>query len=154
MAVSEHPEPPYEGAVQIRVWEGFLTKLVNTRLQFSTPYFSHVRSNLIALGCMRQLQRGGGSSPSRWELMGEPDLEKFEEIKKASGSSYGAVGRSLRGIPTHKDAPPVRVPVKDVSEIRATLTLQVSVVNAILTALQEHGIEVNLDDIGPESATS
>jgi hypothetical protein len=148
--VADHPEPPYDGAVQILVWQGFLTKLVNTRLQFSTPYFSHVRNNLIAMGCIKQLQRGGGSSPSRWELLQEPNLDKFNAIKEASGSSYGAVGRNLRAAPVATDpvaGQQARTAHRDLGELRATVALQISVVNSILAALAEHGIDVNLDDV-------
>jgi hypothetical protein len=152
--VADHPEPPYEGAVQIVVWQGFLTKLVNTRLQFSTPYFSHVRNNLIAMGCIKQLQRGGGSSPSRWELLQAPNLDKFKAIKEASGSSYGAVGKTLRGVAAVTDdtaGQQARAVHKDVIDLRATVALQIGVVNSILAALAEHGIEVNLDDVDTDA---
>ena len=156
LAVAEHPEPPYQGAVTVTVWEGFLTKLVNEKLQFSTPYFSHVRNNLIAMGCIRQLQRGGGSSPSRWELIQEPDLDKFTAIKEETGSSYGAVGRHLRsqdpGSVANRKAEAAgqqaRDTTKTVELLQQTVTIQTGVVNAILAALETAGVRVNLDNVG------
>lgn len=59
----------------MRVWEGFLTKLIVDRLGFSVPYFSTIRRELIRMGCMRQLRRGGGTSPSQWELLRAPTEE-------------------------------------------------------------------------------
>lgn len=58
--------------VVMLVWEGFFTKLIVDRLQYSVPYFSTIRRELIRMGCIRQLRRGGGTSPSQWELLREP----------------------------------------------------------------------------------
>ena len=155
LLVEDHPEPPYQGAVTVRVWEGFLTKLVNEKLRFSTPYFSHVRNNLIAMGCIRQLQRGGGSSPSRWELLCEPDLEKFTAIKEETGSSYGAVGRHLRssdpGSVANRAAAAAGQQARDtnktVEALQQTVMIQTNVVNAILAALESAGVRVDLDSV-------
>lgn len=60
------------GAPPMHVWEGFFTKLITDRMGFSVPYYSSIRSNLMRMGCIRQLRRGGGSSPSQWQLLREP----------------------------------------------------------------------------------
>lgn len=62
---------------QIIVYEGFLTQLVTGKLNLSVPYYTHVRKALMEMGCVRQLKRGGGTSPSQWELIYEPTLEAF-----------------------------------------------------------------------------
>lgn len=66
---------PQQG--QIIVYEGFLTQLVTSKLNLSVPYYTSIRQKLIQMGCVRQLKRGGGTSPSQWELIYEPTLEKF-----------------------------------------------------------------------------
>lgn len=59
----------------MRVWEGFTTKLIRDRMGLSVPYYTAIRSNLLRMGCVRQLRRGGGSSASQWELIREPTEE-------------------------------------------------------------------------------
>src|SRR5690348_13949878 len=62
---------------EIMVYEGFFTQLVTSRLNLSVPYFTQIRKALMNMGCIRQLKRGGGTSPSQWELIYEPTLEAF-----------------------------------------------------------------------------
>lgn len=57
------------------VWEGFFTKLITEEMGLSVPYYTVVRRELIRMECIRQLRRGGGSSPSQWELLREPTEE-------------------------------------------------------------------------------
>lgn len=59
------------------VYEGFLTRLFSG-LELATPYYTSVMQMLRKMGCVRQLSRGGGASPSKWELLEEPTLELFE----------------------------------------------------------------------------
>lgn len=59
------------------VWEGFLTRFVTEELHLSVPYYSSVTQALKRMGCIRQLRRGGGSSPSQWELITEPTEDLF-----------------------------------------------------------------------------
>jgi hypothetical protein len=59
------------------VYEGFLTKMFR-ELELPTPYYTHVMRRLVAMGCAQQLSRGGGGSPSRWELLADPDIEMFD----------------------------------------------------------------------------
>lgn len=65
-----------EGEGRMLVWEGFLTKLTK-RLGLSTPYYTMVRRELIRMGCIRQLRRGGGNSASQWELVKKPTQELY-----------------------------------------------------------------------------
>jgi len=60
-----------------RIWVGFLTKLINEDLGLAVPYYSAVRNNLKRMGCIDQLQRGGGTHPSTWELIKNPTEDLF-----------------------------------------------------------------------------
>lgn len=62
---------------RIMVYEGFLTQLITGKLNLSVPYYTSTRQNLIRMGCIRQLRRGGSTTPSQWELVYEPTLEAF-----------------------------------------------------------------------------
>ena len=62
------------------VYEGYLTKLFR-RIGLSVPQYSHVKKELERMGCIRQLRRGGGSSPSVWVLIEPPSKEKFDNEK-------------------------------------------------------------------------
>lgn len=62
---------------EIMVYEGFFTQLVTSKLNLSVPYYTTVRRALMNMGCIRQLKRGGGTSPSQWELIYEPTLDAF-----------------------------------------------------------------------------
>lgn len=62
------------------VYEGYLTRLFS-ELQMATPYYTSIMRRLKAMGCVRQISRGGGSTPSRWELIREPTWELFEPIE-------------------------------------------------------------------------
>lgn len=63
------------GTVAMVVWEGFFTKLITEELNLSVPYYTTIRRELIRMECIRQLRRGGGSSPSQWELLRPPTVE-------------------------------------------------------------------------------
>jgi hypothetical protein len=63
------------------VYEGFLTRLFSD-LQLATPYYTSVMQRLRKMGCVRQLSRGGGNSPSRWELIKDPEWDTFNEAEQ------------------------------------------------------------------------
>lgn len=65
-----------ENEVTMRVYEGFLTKLFED-LGLSVPYYSKCTTALKQMGCIRQLRRGGGNSPSQWELLKEPTEQAY-----------------------------------------------------------------------------
>jgi hypothetical protein len=77
-----------ETDVPMVVWEGFFTRLMQ-ELGLSVPYYSTVRTALMEMGCIRQLRRGGGTSPSQWELLRPPTMalwSKMQESVPANGT--------------------------------------------------------------------
>lgn len=70
-----------EDVDEIIVYEGFLTQLITGRLNLSVPYYTTVMQALRNMGCVRQLRRGGSTTPSQWELIYEPNLKAFMEQK-------------------------------------------------------------------------
>lgn len=81
------------------VYEGFITKLVTTELNYSVPYFTSIRRALLRMGCIRQLKRGGSTTPSQWEMVTEPTREAFLKgrtiksgiVQAASGANKPAM---------------------------------------------------------------
>src|SRR5947207_2735468 len=60
------------------VYEGMLTRLMaGPPLMLSTPYYTKIRRELLRMGCIRQLKRGGGNSASQWELCTPPTEELY-----------------------------------------------------------------------------
>ncbi len=66
-----------ESTTEVLVYEGFLTKLITKDLHLSVPYYTSTTRRLKAMDCIRQLRRGGSSSPSRWAVLQPPTLEAF-----------------------------------------------------------------------------
>jgi len=62
---------------KLLIYEGFLTTLVTRQLNLSVPYYTSVTNVLKRMGCVRQLRRGGGSAPSQWLLIKEPQEKDF-----------------------------------------------------------------------------
>lgn len=83
--VTEDGKPPR------RIWHGFLTKLINEDLGLAVPYFTAVRNNLMEMGCVTQLARGGGTHPSTWELIRNPTEELFNTKGKIRTNSKASV---------------------------------------------------------------
>jgi hypothetical protein len=80
------------------VYEGYLTRLFADR-QLAMPYYTAVMRRLKAMGCVRQLSRGGGSSPSRWELLNEPSFEDFdiiETVRRENDTQLGQVKGTVK----------------------------------------------------------
>lgn len=69
------PNESLEGP-DILVYRGFTTKLFSG-LGIAIPYYGKVLSILEDMGCISQLRRGGGTSPSEWALWKEPELAPF-----------------------------------------------------------------------------
>jgi len=67
-------------------YEGFLTHLFQ-ELDLSVPYYTMVMKKLKAMDCVRQLVRGGGSSPSQWLLLQEPSQELYESTPSVRAQS-------------------------------------------------------------------
>lgn len=72
-------------ASEIIVYEGFLTQLITGKLNLSVPYYTSITRALVRMGCIRQMRRGGGASPSQWELIYQPTEKAFYDThpKKA-----------------------------------------------------------------------
>ena len=100
------------------VYEGFLTHLFRD-LGLPTPYFTSVMERLRAMGCVRQLGRGGGTSPSRWELIQDPDYEDFQRAEE-----------SKRKAPSR---------IEQVEHAQAVLSRQV---DQLIATLKDLGIEI------------
>lgn len=63
------------------VYEGFLTNLITEEVGLSTPYYSKTTQELKRMDCIRQLRRGGSTTPSRWLLVREPTRELFLNMR-------------------------------------------------------------------------
>src|SRR5262245_43235312 len=83
-AMRKTAQEVHESEVPMLVWEGFLTRLVNDELKLSVPYYTMIKNQLLAMGCMRQLRRGGGNSMSQWELIKKPTLALWNALSSES----------------------------------------------------------------------
>lgn len=68
---------PYEG---FHLYTGYLTKLVTDTLNLPNSYYTFVMNELKRMDCIRKVQRGGGSSPSKWLLIKEPNQTDFDKM--------------------------------------------------------------------------
>jgi hypothetical protein len=71
-------------------YEGKLTKLFQ-ELYLSAPLYTSVMNALKTMGCVVQTRRGGGSAPSRWVLLQEPNEETFRDIQIRKAPVKGRV---------------------------------------------------------------
>jgi hypothetical protein len=81
------PLPPVGRQRAQRVWIGKWTVLLMRELHLRTnthPAMTHRRAELIAMGSIRQVQRGAGRHPSIYELRREPDLATFRRLYPAT----------------------------------------------------------------------
>ena len=83
-AVFEHAQRVYEGMVakaapdgDLLVYDGHLTALFR-QLRLSVPYYTLIRRKLVAMGCIEQVRRGGGTATSRWVLWKAPELDEWK----------------------------------------------------------------------------
>jgi hypothetical protein len=60
------------------VWKGFTTRLFD-EVGLSTPYYTSILGHLKRMGCIKQLQRGGSSTPSQWHLITAPTEELWHD---------------------------------------------------------------------------
>lgn len=68
------------------VWEGYFTKVITQDLGFAIPYYTRITQALKGMGSCIQLKRGGGTSPSRWQLCRPPTLDLFDIYENRSSS--------------------------------------------------------------------
>ena len=81
--------------VEAFVYEGFLSRLMFEELGIPVPAYGKVLGVLKDMGCISQLRRGGGSSPSRWVLWKDPDLELFYQVTDAVSATRTQYHREL-----------------------------------------------------------
>jgi hypothetical protein len=79
-----------EGDIRMLVWEGFMTRLIQSDLGLAVPYYTAVRGHLTRMGCIRQLRRGGGNAKSQWEVIKEPTKEAFENAEASKSTQARA----------------------------------------------------------------
>lgn len=79
------------------VYEGHLTKLFAS-LQMATPYYTSIMKHLRRMGCVEQIRRGGGNSPSRWQLAHAPTEDLFKNVESLAGRRSGKTEFALQQI--------------------------------------------------------
>lgn len=79
-AMWSHSNQPLDGPC---IYTGRLTHLCE-EIGLSPAHYTLVTRKMIAMGCMVQLQRGGGGQPSKWQLKQQPTRALFD------GSGDGA----------------------------------------------------------------
>jgi hypothetical protein len=117
--------------VRIVVWEGFLTQLIGVQLNLPTPYYTSVKNNLVRMECVRQLQRGGGNSPSQWELVKRPTPTLFRE-KAPKRSQRDLALETMRG---------------QISDLRQQVAKQDEMLRKVIEHVNNHTHEVKPEGI-------
>lgn len=79
----------------VEVYEGFLTRLFGD-VNLSVPYYTQVVRMLKGMNCINQIRRGGGTSPSRWVLLGEPTRDAFVAAQGIPGVYKGGTAAQTR----------------------------------------------------------
>jgi hypothetical protein len=74
------------------IYEGHLTALV-AAIPLSGPYYTHCMNALKGMGCVKQIRRGGGSSPSQWEMLTEPTKDMFLQLEESGPKKAPKVSR-------------------------------------------------------------
>lgn len=80
MAMLDQSKTTEEAGVVHVVYTGFISGLMFDDLNVPVPYYGKILKALKAMGCVTQLRRGGGKSPSQWELWKTPTVEDFEKV--------------------------------------------------------------------------
>jgi hypothetical protein len=116
---------------QTLVWQGYTTKLVS-ELGIPVPYYGKILVSLQTLGCIHQLQRGGGNSPSRWAVFHPPEADKWIEVQedlkaRPRGNKQDALEQRL-------DAIEQRLQGIDVAQALADLQSQISALKGEVSA--------------------
>lgn len=63
---------------EMLVWTGMLTNLITGQCNLSIPYYTKITKALKEMGSIRQLKRGGGTTPSQWELLVVPTADLYD----------------------------------------------------------------------------
>lgn len=86
------------------IWEGSLTKLVIQQANLSLPLYSQVTKRLKSMNCVVQLRRGGGMTPSVWQLLKEPNYDDYvncdheRENKPAKANELAQLSQRLSDV--------------------------------------------------------
>lgn len=70
------------------VYEGFISRMIIEELKFPVPSYGKILYVLRQMGCIEQLKRGGGPTPSKWVLWKTPTLEDFNKVHGPVRSKY------------------------------------------------------------------
>jgi hypothetical protein len=111
-AMAEKAKPDDDGLL---VYDGHLTGLFRM-LRLSIPYYTTIKNRLIAMGCIEQLRRGGGSGTSRWVLWKTPELEEWRSVAPA---------RAQRGSKTAQQDQAIRSLAERVTTLEAQMALMI-----------------------------
>jgi hypothetical protein len=111
------------------VYEGMLTTLFD-ELHLSVPFYTSVMGCLKRMGCVRQLRRGGGNSPSQWELITSPTEELFWRTK-----ADRVKGPTLPEVVTAQAA--IEQQVRDLKKLTNELT---EALGQVISHLQQKGV--------------
>lgn len=71
---------PYSENPEFNLYTGYLTRLITEELALPNSYYTFVTKELLRMDCIRNIQRGGGSSPSQWILLKYPTQADFESM--------------------------------------------------------------------------
>ena len=77
--------PMPNGGEDALIWEGSLTQLITRQANLALPFYTSVTRRLKSMGCIHSLRRGGGSSPSVWQLLKEPEYGDYLGCGDAGG---------------------------------------------------------------------
>jgi hypothetical protein len=110
------------------MWEGMLTHLIVSELNLSVPYYTRVTRALKAMGCIRQVRRGGGSSPSQWELLQEPTEAAFMSFHE---------GEATDTTPTKKGSTRIDMALEQVAGLNRRLQLVEKALEAFIKGVDD-----------------
>jgi hypothetical protein len=91
--------PGYDEPVM--VYTGHLTKLITDELKLPNPYYTATTRELVRMGCILQLRRGGGNASSQWVLVKMPSEQLWREkvaTKRRSTSRLDFLEQGQRDI--------------------------------------------------------
>lgn len=67
------------------IYTGYFSVLVQQDMNLPVPYYTEIKGSLVRLGCIEQLHRGGGKTPSVWKLYFPPEPHLFEQSRLQNG---------------------------------------------------------------------
>jgi hypothetical protein len=79
--MESHSEETTDNEQSIKVYEGFTTRMFQ-EASVPVPYYGKILDALTEMGCISQLRRGGGTSPSMWALWKPPEYDAYMVIHR------------------------------------------------------------------------